>query len=286
VFQPAEEGPPVEESGGAQAMLDAGALADPRPTVVFGMHVVPLPVGVVGYTVGNQYAASCLVKIVVDDRQVHGSTPWLGIDPLPAAAEIITAVGQIYRQVPTTSAITVSIGHVQDVGRINIIGQTVTLWGTIRCSDETDMGAVQDTLRRLAVHHAAAYGATATVEYLQYVPPVTNTRAWLDTILPSVRRVVGAATVVEIPPSMGYDDVSVFTSTFGGAYLGFGVQDTRIEGPTVVPLDGGRGVAANHSPQFYADDDSLATSLRIHLHVAVDHLTSPGDTPRRAGPAR
>ena len=87
IFQPAEEGPPVGETGGAQAMLDAGAFSDPAPTMVFGMHVGPLPKGVVGYRIGNQYAASCLVKIVVSGRQVHGSMPWLGVDPMPPAAE-------------------------------------------------------------------------------------------------------------------------------------------------------------------------------------------------------
>lgn len=277
VFQPAEEGPPVGESGGAQAMLDAGALGDPEPTMVFGMHVGPLPVGVVGYRPGNLYAASCLVKIVVTGQQVHGSTPWMGIDPMPPAAEIITACGQIYRQVPATSAVTVSIGHVEDVGRFNIVGQTVTLWGTIRCVEQDDMATVQHRLRRLAEHHAAAYGATAEVAYLQPVPPVTNTRAWLDAILPSVRRVVGDDNVVEIPPTLGYDDVSVFTNAFGGVYLGFGVQDTRIEGQSLLPVEGGRGLVPNHSPNFYADDDSLVTSARIHLHVALDHLSGAGN---------
>ena len=273
VFQPAEEGPPVGEVGGAQAMLDAGALADPRPTLVFGMHVTPLPLGVVGYHVGNQFAASCMVKIVVSGSQVHGSTPWMGIDPMPAAAGIVVATGQLYRQVDATSAVTVSIGHVEDVGRFNIVGQTVTLWGTIRCLAESDMAVVQANLRRLAEHQAASFGATAAVEYLQDVPPVTNTQAWLDQVLPSVRSVVGDANVVPMTPTLGYDDVSVFIKAFGGAYLGFGVQDTQLLDGALKPVVGGRGLAPNHNPHFYADDDSLTTSLRVHLRVAADHLT-------------
>lgn len=272
VFQPAEEGPPVGETGGAQAMLDAGAFADPVPTMAFGMHVGPLPLGVVGYRAGNQYAASCLVRITVAGRQVHGSMPWLGIDPMPPAAEIVTAVGQLYRQVPAYNAITVSIGHVEDVGRFNIIGERVTLWGTIRCIDENDMATVQGNLRRLAEHHAAAYGCTATVDYDQYVPPVTNTPEWLDAILPAVRRAAGDANVVEVPPAMGYDDVSVFTRAFGGVYLNYGTQDTRFENGALVPVEGGRGLVPNHNPAFYADDNTLRTSLRIHLHVTIDHL--------------
>ncbi len=273
IFQPAEEGPPVNEVGGAQAMLDAGALTAPVPTMVFGMHVGTLPKGVVGYRVGTQYAASCLVKIVVTGRQVHGSTPWFGVDPMPPAAEIITAIGQLYRQIPATRALTVSIGHVEDVGRFNIIGERVTLWGTIRCLNRSDVATVQDNLRRLAEHHAAGYGATAAVEYLQYVPPVTNSQEWIDAIRPTLHRVVGAERVVEVPGTLGYDDVSVFTNAFGGAYLSFGTQDTRMVDESLAPVEGGRGLAMNHSPGFYADEDALLDSLRIHLHVAYDHLT-------------
>jgi amidohydrolase len=198
--------------------------------------------------------------------------PWLGVDPLPPAAEIITAAGQLYRQVPGYDPVAVSIGHVEDVGRFNIIGERVALWGTIRCVEEPDMTLLQDNLRRMAEHHAAAYGCTAAVEYDQYVPPVTNTPEWLDKILPTVRRVVGDDNVVEIPPALGYDDISVFVRKFGGVYLNFGTQDTRLDGLTFEPLEGGRGLIPNHNPAFYVDDGALVTSLRVHVHVAVDHL--------------
>jgi amidohydrolase len=272
VFQPSEEGAPFGEIAGAQAMLDAGAFVNPEPTMVFGMHVSPLPKGVVGYRAGNQMAASSLVKITIEGQQVHGSTPWMGVDPMPAAGSIVTAVGQLYRQVPAYNPVTVSIGHIEDVGRFNIVGQTVTLWGTIRCLVEDDMTSVQDKLRRLAEHHAAAYGCTATVEYDQNVPPLTNTMPWLDAVLPTVRRITGERNVIEIPPALGYDDVSVLTRAFGGAYVMFGVQDTEFTATGLGVIEGGRGVAVNHNPGFYADDDILVTSLRIHAHVAIDHL--------------
>ncbi|CCH76842.1 Amidohydrolase subfamily protein [Nostocoides japonicum T1-X7] len=272
VFQPAEEGPPGDEPGGARAMLDAGAFDDPVPTMVFGRHVSPLPRGVVGYRAGHQYAASCRVRITVEGRQTHGSTPWLGIDPLPAAAEIIAATGQIYRQVPAYNPITVSIGHVEDQGRFNIVGERVTLWGTTRCIEPGDMATVQANLRRLAEHHAAAYGCTATVVFDQDVPPVDNTEEWLARVLPAVRRVVGRDRVVEVPPTLGYDDVSVFTAAFGGVYLIYGVQDTEVVGSEIVPLPDGRGIAPNHSPRFYADDAALVDCLRIHVRVLAEHL--------------
>ena len=153
------------------------------------------------------------------------------------------------------------------------MGETVTLWGTIRCLAESDMADIQANLRRLAEHQAASFGATAAVEYLQDVPPVTNTQTWLDQVLPSVRSVVGDANLVPMTPTLGYDDVSVFIKAFGGAYLGFGVQDTQLVDGALKPVEGGRGLVPNHNPSFYADDDSLTTSLRVHLRVAADHLT-------------
>ena len=107
---------------------------------------------------------------------------------------------------------------------------------------------------------------------------MNNTPEWLDALL----RVVGDGNVVEIPPSLGYDDVSVFTRAFGGAYLNYGTQDTRLAGNVLTPMEGGRGLAFNHNPAFYADDDSLVTSLRMHIHVADDHLFGaavPGQAP-------
>jgi amidohydrolase len=272
VFQPAEEGPPVDEDGGAQAMLGAGALDDPAPTMVFGMHVGPAPKGVVGYSVGTTYSASVLLKITITGKQVHGSTPWGGIDPMPVAADIISATGQIYRQVPATDPMTISIGHVEDQGRFNIIGGQVTLWGTIRAVHQRTMDDVQARITRTAEHIASAYGASAETAFLQPVPPVDNTPAWLRAGLPTLRRVAGEPNVIEIPPQLGYDDVSVFVKKYGGLYLILGVQDVEIVDGQPRPQAGGRGLVVNHNPAFYADDAALTTGVRLLAHVAADHL--------------
>lgn len=141
------------------------------------------------------------------------------------------------------------------------------------------MATVQARLRRLAEHHAAAYGASASVEYLQPVPPVTNTRPWIEALRPTLDRVVSPGRVVRAPGTPGYDDVSVFIEAFGGAFLNYGTQDTRIAGESLVAVDGGRGLEMNHSPAFYADEDALLDSLRIHVHVAYDHLTGQAAVP-------
>ncbi|MFI9111594.1 M20 family metallopeptidase [Streptomyces venezuelae] len=273
VFQPAEEGPPVTEQGGARAMVEAGAFDDPVPTMAFGLHVTPHPKGYVGYRVGNQYGASTLVRIVVTGKQTHGSTPWEGVDPMPAVGAVLTGIGQLYRQVSAFDPVTVSIGHVEDVGRFNIVGQTVTLWGTVRCAVESDMARVQQRLTTLAEHSAAAFGATATVEYLQPVPPVHNSGPWVEAGLPTFRRVVGPERVVETGATLGYDDVSELVGRFGGLYVMLGVQDATLDASgRPVPVPGGRGLVTNHNPHFYADDGTLVTGVRLHAHVAYDHL--------------
>ncbi|MFC4910111.1 M20 metallopeptidase family protein [Actinomadura gamaensis] len=277
VFQPAEEGPPIDadgtaEKGGAAEMRAEGALDDPSPTMVYGMHVAPLPKGCVGYRVGNQFGASCVVRIVVTGRQVHGSTPWEGVDPLPPAAEIITATGQMYRQLDASHPFTVTIGHVQDVGRFNIIGRRVALLGTLRCSIESDMTRLQDIVRRTAENIARAYGCTATTEFLQDVPAVHNEPEWVDAALPTLRRVAGPQNVVTTPPTLGYDDVSVFVNAYGGLYVLLGCQDLDLTADGIVPSPGGRGMVFNHNPAFYADDTVLATGVRLHANIAVDHL--------------
>jgi len=272
VFQPAEEGPPIDEDGGAQAMLDAGALDNPTPTMAFGMHVGPIPKGVIGYRTGTAFSASVVLKIVITGKQTHGSTPWGGIDPMPVAADIISATGQIYRQVPATDPLTISIGHVEDQGRFNIIGDQLTLWGTVRCLSQSVMDDVQQRITRTAEHIAAAYGATADVSYLQPVPALEHTPDWVAAGLPTLRRVVGESSVIEIPPQTGYDDVSVFVNKYGGLYLILGVQDVEFVDGQLVPTEGGRGLVVNHNPAFYADDATLITGVRLHAHAALDHL--------------
>lgn len=271
-FQPAEEGPPVGEDGGARAMLADGALDRFAPTMAFGMHVVPGPKGFVALRTGAQYAASVLIRITVTGRQVHGSTPWMGVDPMPAAADIISACGQLYRQIPATDPATLSIGHVEDQGRFNIIGQQVTLWGTARVLDPAVMDQLKQKLTRTVEHLAQAYGCTGQVEYAQPVPAVVHTPEWVAAATPTLRRVAGDR-LGEIPPTLGYDDVSEFVNAYGGVYVMLGVQDVDLspEGrPT--PTPGGRGIAPNHSPAFYADDDTLTVGVRLHAHVAHDHL--------------
>lgn len=264
VFQPAEEGPPPEEQGGAVFMEAEGALCDPVPTMVYGHHVAPLPIGYVGYRTGNQCSASCLVKIVVTGEQ----------DAMPAAAGIICATSQLYRQAGAFDPVTITIGHLEDTGRFNLSGDQVTLWGTIRCTVESDMTKVQGVVARTAASLARDYGCSARTDFLQDVPAVYNDPAWVDAALPTLREVAGQDRVVQTSATLGRDDVSVFVNKYGGLYVMLGCQDGEYtDDGELRPVPDGRGLVVNHNPAFYADDSVLATGVRLHVGMAVGHLS-------------
>jgi amidohydrolase len=265
VFQPAEDGPPPDEPGGAALMEAEGALCDPVPTMVYSHHVAPLPIGYVGYRTGNQYGAGCLLKIVVTGDRA---------DPVPAAARIICAMGELYRGAGAFDPITISIGHLEDTGRFNITGDHVTLWGTVRCMAEPDMPRVQRVIARTAGNTAQAYGCSARTDFRQDVPAVHNDPAWVDAALPTLRAVAGRDRVVRTPTAPGYDDVSVFVNKYGGLYVMLGCQDGEYaEDGELRPVPGGRGLVPNHDPAFYADDTVLPTGVRLHAGMAAGHLS-------------
>ena len=135
------------------------------------------------------------------------------------------------------------------------------------------MRDLHERIGRFCRHTAEAYGADADVHFLQDVPPVDNRADWIDAALPTLAAGAGGFDrLVEAPPTMVYDDVSVFVNAFGGLYVHYGVQDTEFVDGQLKARPGGRGLVANHHPAFYAHDDALPTSVRIHAAMAVDHL--------------
>lgn len=249
LFQPAEEGPPLPENGGARMMLEEDCLAGVEPGMVFGMHVIPNPTGMVSLRVGSNFAASRMIKIEITGKQVHGSAPWLGIDPMIPAANIITALPAIYRQMPATSAFTISIGHVVDQGRFNIIGNAVTLYGTVRAVENNEMDTICAKIKRTVDNICAAHDCKNICEFLQPVPAIVHTDAWTKAVWPTLETVVGKGNVFESEPRLGYDDVSEFINKWGGIYCTLGCQDLVLDKETnkVVPIPGGRGLAINHN---------------------------------------
>lgn len=231
----------------------------------------PAPKSWIAYSTNVQHAASELVKITVTGNGVHGSTPWAGTDPMPPAADIIAAMGQVYRQIDSHEVFTITIGHIEDTGRFNIVGDEVTLWGTVRCLDADTTKQINDRITTLVENISAGYGAKGDVEFLQQIPPVVNAPELMEELRPICEEV--GKKVVEIPAQLGYDDVSEFIDAFGGAYALLGVQDVIMNDKgKPVPEKGGRGIVPNHNPGFYADDESLLTGVELHLAVARAHL--------------
>lgn len=269
LFQPAEEGAPEGEQGGAELMIAEGALADPVPEAIFGLHVIPEPVGDVLWRAGPAMAASDTLRVVVRGRQTHGAYPWRGVDPITVAAQIIVALQLIpSRQVDLTrSPAVVSIGRIEGGVRSNIIPESVELSGTIRTFDEGVRDDLHARIRKTATAIAEAAGATAEVDIEAGYPVTQNDIELTEWLAPTLRRVAGHDHVRERAPVFGAEDFSFYQRVIPGVYLFLGIV------PSNTPLS---DAAPNHSPEFIADERALKLGVRTLTQIAVDYLhTAP-----------
>ena len=268
VFQPAEEGAPDGEQGGASLMLEEGLFADFEPEAMFGLHVFStLPAGTIGVRGGPLMAASDKFTITVNGVQTHGSRPWGGIDPIVAAADIIgTAQTVVSRRtdIATLPAV-LSFGAIKGGIRYNIIPDSVELVGTIRTFDEGMRERIHADLRNVATHVAAAHGATveAQVPDRQGNPVTVNDPALTARMLPSLQAVAGAANVVEPPRQMGAEDFAYYAREVPSMFFFVGATSPGID-PLTAP--------GNHSPLFVLDESSLDLGFRAMLQVTLDYL--------------
>lgn len=269
IFQPAEEGPPQGEEGGAALMLKEGLFKRMKPDAVFGMHVFyTLHAGDIGVREGPILAGSDRFQITVHGKQTHGAQPWRGVDPIVAAAQIINQSQSIVSRQLNISELPVvlSFGMVHGGLRWNIIPDEVKLEGTIRSFDPGMRQQTFDALQRTAEHVAAAQGATVTtvIPMPDAVNRVTRNDPELTRRMrPSLERAVGAEHVKTIPPNMVAEDFSLFADEVPGLYFFVGS----------VPPDQDLATAApNHSPRFFLDEAALATGTRTMLQIALDAL--------------
>ncbi len=277
VFQPAEEGPPDGEEGGAEEMLAQGIFEDFKPDAVFGLHVFStLNANQIGVHAGPTMAASDRFNIVVKGRQTHGSRPWGGIDPIVAAADIIGTTQTIVsrRQNISQLPVVVSYGAIKGGIRYNIIPDQVELVGTIRTFDEDMRQAVFADLKNVAEHVAAANGATveAKVPDTKGNPVTVNDPALTARMLPSLEKVAGKGNVVDPGLTMGAEDFSFYAREVPGLFF--------FVGATPVGQDASKA-PSNHSDKFFLDEAALDLGLRAMLQVALDYLH--GDNPPSTG---
>jgi amidohydrolase len=267
IFQPAEEGAPAGEEGGAKMMLAEGAFDNPRPNAVFGLHVWPGPVGRIAYSPHAFMASADGYTIVVHGRGTHGAIPWAGVDPIATSAQIVTGLQTIVsRQVNlTTGAAIVTVGTIHGGVRANVISDSVVMTGTLRAFDSTTRRILSERVKRTAEDIAQSAGATADVEIVPGYPVTINDPALVARMLPTLKSVTGDTNVVEIPPVTVSEDFSYFEQRVPGFFFFLGVTSPDIDWHTA---------PVNHSPKFTADERALPTGVRALSHLAVDYLTS------------
>jgi amidohydrolase len=271
VFQPAEEGAPPGEVGGASEMLKAGIFEKYRPEAAFGLHAwASLNTGVIGYRGGAFMAGSQQWRAVVKGRQTHGSRPWQGTDPIVIAAQIVNALQTVVsRQLDITqNPAVVSVGVIEGGVRNNIIPDEVELIGTVRTFDAKQKQQIHDAMKRIIENTAEASGASATFEFEDYHNPVTfNDPTLTARVLPSLRRVVGDGNLREIPLITGAEDFAYYGQKVPSFFFMVGVTP---KGTSVLTAP------ANHSPLFYLDEAALPIAVRAMTAVAVDYLNGAG----------
>ena len=266
LFQPAEEGAPEGEEGGAKLMVKEGALDNPKVDAVFGLHVTSrYPVGELAYRSGSMMAAVDSFKITVHGKQTHGAYPWLGVDPIVVAAQIILGLQTIpSRQVDSSLAPSiVTVGAIHGGVRNNIIPDDVEMIGTIRSLDAKMRDDIHARIKRTAEDIAKSGGATATVTIDEGYPITYNDPAVTERMAPTLRRVAGPSNVEVVNATLGAEDFSFFQQKVPGLFFWLG---TRPKNQTA------EQAASNHSPLFYVDESGLELGVRAMAHVAVDYL--------------
>ncbi len=268
LFQPAEEMPPEGENGGAKMMVEEGAMDNPRPAAVFGLHVTSrLPVGVIGYRPGPAMASSDTLKITVLGQQTHGAMPWYGVDPIVTAAQVVLGLQTVVsRQIDLTQEpAVVTIGSIKGGVRGNIIPDSVEMNGTIRSFDEGMRDDIHERVTTLAEAISRGSRAGCKVCIRKHYPVTVNDPALTEAMLPTLARVAGPQRLLLVPKVMGSEDFSLFAKVSPGLFIFLGVVP---EGTNP------KAAAPNHSPRFFIDESSLVTGVRALAHLACDFLES------------
>lgn len=263
IFQPAEEGPPEGEEGGAKLMIKEGALENPRPQAIFGLHVLPtIEVGQIGYNSGSTMASVDKFMITIRGKKVHGAYPHDGIDAVVVAAQAVTALQSIRsRRVNTQEPLVVTIGSIHGGNRFNIITDEVKMEGTVRTLSEEVRKNVEAMMRETLAGVTAAYGAKYELDYIENASVTYNEPKLVEETLPTFRRLIGDSNITSPKPQMGGEDFAYFQKVIPGFFYFLGVGN-RSKGIT----------AMIHTPEFDLDEDSLVLGVKLMSNVLLDYL--------------
>jgi amidohydrolase len=267
LFQPAEEGAPAGEDGGAEVMVREGALDNPKVDAIFGLHVgiTPLEAGAISFRPRGLMAASDTYAITVRGRQTHGAMPWAGVDPIVVSSQIVLGLQTIIsRQVDlTTAPAVVTVGTIEGGNRFNIVPDEVRMTGTIRTFDPEMQKQIHARIKRTAESIAAAAGATAEVKIEVGNPVTWNDPALTERMAPSLKRVAIGTFNPTAQPTTTAEDFSYYGKKVPALFFFLGIAPKGSD-PAAW--------AANHSPRFNPDEAALITGVRALASVAVDYL--------------
>ncbi len=273
IFQPAEEGRPAGEEGGAELMVKEGVLSQaPVPEAIFGLHVLTeFETGTLAFRAGGLMASTDNLNIIVKGRQTHGAIPWNGVDPIVVSAQIINALQTVVsRQIDITQgAAIVTIGKIDGGVRNNIIPEEVRMKGTLRSLDPKWRLVMNDAVRRTVIKTAEASGATATVGIGdEYAYPVTyNDPALTERMRPTLSRIAGAGKLIETTPQTVAEDFSFYQQKIPGLFVFVGVRKPGASKEEYAP---------NHSPRFKVDEGGLPLGVRALVGLTLDYMTGAG----------
>jgi amidohydrolase len=266
LFQPAEEGPPEGEEGGAPLMVKEGALDDPKVGAVFGLHVgLGVEVGRIGWTDGPLMASSDAFTIEIEGRSVHGALPHQGKDPVPVAAEVVQALQLVVsRQIDAQQPKVLSIGRIQGGTRFNIIADRVTMDGTLRTFDSAVRADMKTRMERTVLKVAEAHGLTARLRFIDDGnDPTVNDAGLARRSRGALERVFGKDGVLTIRPQMVAEDFSVYGARVPTLFLFLGTRNRA------------KGIESlNHTEDFDIDEDALSLGVRTLATLAFDYLSA------------
>ena len=262
IFQPAEEGPPPGEDGGARMMVAEGVLQDPAPSAIFGLHsFAEMEVGKVGFTSGPALAAVDHFKIRILGLQAHGAAPHLGIDPIVMASQAVSAFQTIRsRNLPPLEPSVVTVGIIRGGTRFNIIPHVVEMEGTVRTYNPDVRDAVEQRMGEILAGITSAGGGTYELVYDRGTPATINDPALGERMLPTLARVVGEENVVDLDPTMGGEDFAYFANEVPGFFFRLG---------QVIP---GGSSGGHHTPDFQADNSAVPVGIRAMTNLLLDYL--------------
>ena len=266
IFQPAEEGPPAGEKGGALLMVQEGVLKNPDVEAIFGLHISSeTPVGHINYKTKGIMAAADAFKIVVGGKQSHGSTPWKSVDPIMISSQIINGIQTIISRNSelTKEGAVVSVGAIHAGIRSNIIPESAEMIGTIRTLDEDMQNVIHERLHAMVPQIAAAYGGTATITINKSTALTYNNEALTKMMVPTLERAVGAANVHVIKAITGAEDFSYFQQQVPGLFFFLGGMD-----PAMNPAD----APSHHTPDFVVQDEGMIHGVKVMVDLALDYL--------------